>query len=143
MSDMLPDERLAEIEACERGTRPGPWTLRDANEGDGWPPRPHWVIGTPEQVEDDWSVSVDVGDEAVGAFIAMARTAVPELLAEVKRLSVELAKYTSWEPTVREEYEHACGQLNAVQAVVDAFARGAQLGVNRFVADLKNALEMP
>lgn len=35
-----------------------------------------------------------------------------DLADEVKRLSGELAKYTGWEPTVREEYEHACAEAD-------------------------------
>lgn len=65
-----------------------------------------------------------------------------QLRAEVARLTAELAKYTGWEPTVREEYEHACGQLATVSKVVEQFAAGDQLAVNQFVADLKNALEL-
>lgn len=61
---------------------------------------------------------------------------------EVKRLTVELAKYTGWEPTVREEYEHAVGLVEAAKGVVDAFDRSDKLRVNQFVTDLKNALEI-
>jgi hypothetical protein len=85
MSEPMTPERLAEIKACERETRDGPWTLADANDGDGTPP--FWVVSTPEDTDDDWSVEVYVGDKAVGEFIAQARTAVPELLAEVGRLT--------------------------------------------------------
>jgi hypothetical protein len=89
VNDPINPQRLAEIKACERETRDGPWTLADANDGDGTPP--FWVVSTPEDTDDDWSVEVYVGDKAVGEFIAMARTAVPELLAEVDRLTQELA----------------------------------------------------
>jgi len=61
---------------------------------------------------------------------------------EIERLTVELAKYTGWEPTVREEYEHACLQVERARGIVDAFARGPQLAVNQFLADLKRALEI-
>ena len=65
-----------------------------------------------------------------------------QLRAEVDRLTAELAKYTGWEPTVREEYEHAVSLVEGVKGVVDAFDRGDKLRVNQFVADLKHALEM-
>lgn len=41
-----------------------------------------------------------------------------QLLAEIGRLNGELAKYVGWEPTVREEYEHACGQIAACHEVL-------------------------
>ena len=70
---------------------------------------------------------------------AQDRAAAAE--AEVERLTAELAKYVGWEPTVKDEYEHACAQLAAVHAVVAAFDAGPKLAVNQFLADLKNALE--
>jgi hypothetical protein len=80
-------ERIAEITAAENGARPGPWTLRDALEGDGFPGN-LWVVGTnPDDEDDAHDVVVSVGDRGVGAFIEMARTAVPELLAEIGRLT--------------------------------------------------------
>lgn len=48
---------------------------------------------------------------AAPAAILLANVDVPDLIAEVKRLSGELTKYVGWEPTVKEEYEHACGEL--------------------------------
>jgi len=87
MVNPINPQRLDEIQDCERETRDGPWILADANDGDGTPP--FWVVSTPEDTDDDWSVEVYVGDKAVGEFIAMARTAVPELLAEVGRLTAD------------------------------------------------------
>lgn len=72
----------------------------------------------------------------------LERSDVRAVLADNERLTAELEKYTGWEPTVREEYEHACGQLATVSKVVEQFAAGDQLAVNQFVADLKNALEL-
>lgn len=90
MSEAISTARLAEITAYERETRDGPWILADANDGDGTPPM--WVLATSEAQNDDcdWAVHIHVGDKGVGEFIAMARTAVPELLAEVDRLTREL-----------------------------------------------------
>lgn len=70
---------------------------------------------------------------------------------EVKRLTTELAKYIGWEPTVREEYEHACGQVDAVTEVVRGFKRdhgeyvndpGRDDTVTEFVIALEKALEI-
>lgn len=92
MPDPISIEWLAEIQACERETRDGPWILADANDGDGTVPM--WVVATSEAENEDcdWAVHLHVGDKQVGEFIVMARTAVPELLAEVDRLTAELAK---------------------------------------------------
>jgi hypothetical protein len=63
--------------------------------------------------------------------------------AEVKRLTERLAEYTHWEPTVREEYEHACAVAERAEAVVKRFAAGDFRGeVDPFLAALKYALEM-
>jgi hypothetical protein len=92
MPEPMSPERLAEITACERETREGPWVLADANDGDGTPPL--WVVATSEAENEDcdWAVHIHIGDKGVGEFIAMARTAVPELLAEVERLRAIVAE---------------------------------------------------
>ena len=102
MTDPMPADRLAEIKARERETRDGPWILADANDGDGTPPM--WVVATSEAEDEDcdWAVHIHVGDKGVGKFIAMARTAVPELLAEVDRLTQELADAREANQTMRE-----------------------------------------
>jgi hypothetical protein len=83
-------ERLAEIRESENATRPGPWTLHDALEGDGFPGN-LWTVATDESTEEGYEVVISIGDRAVGAFIEMARTAIPELLAYVKELRTESA----------------------------------------------------
>lgn len=65
-----------------------------------------------------------------------------ELLAEVKRLKAHLAEFIGWEPTVKEEYDHACAVAERAEDVVKAFDTGPKLEVNAFVADLRRALEM-
>lgn len=70
---------------------------------------------------------------------------------EVKRLTTELAKYTGWEPTVREEYEHACQQTEQLAEIVRGFKRdhgeyvndpGRDDTVTEFVIALEKALEI-
>jgi hypothetical protein len=64
------------------------------------------------------------------------------MTGEIRSLRAELAKYVGWEPTVREEYEHACAIAERAEEVVRKFVAAPMLAVNQFVADLKNALEM-
>lgn len=82
-------ERLAEIRALESGATKGPW-LRDGRCLEYLDP----ADGEPLHLG-----YIDVGEPADVAFIADARTAVPELLAEVERLRVELEQLRT-EPVV-------------------------------------------
>jgi hypothetical protein len=77
----LSEEYLAEVEAREAAASPGPW-LQGV---DGFS-----VSGLKGGDLSDLQVSIDVGDTNDAAFIAMTRTAVPDLLAEVKRLQALL-----------------------------------------------------
>jgi len=52
-------------------------------------------------------------------FVIAAREAVPALLAEVRRLTAELARYVGHEPTIAEEMAHLSSCLDAVHAVCD------------------------
>lgn len=88
----------------------------------------------------------------IGRERGQAQDEAARLAAENERLTGELTKYVGWEPTAKEEYEHACGQLEKVTDLVRAFRDdhigrlhrpGSEEAVIAFVADLKNALEMP
>jgi hypothetical protein len=83
-------EQLAEIEAREQAARPGPWHLANASDGDPIEYGPHWVVESAEDGEGEWTVSLEVGDQETGQFIAYARQDVPVLLGEVKRLQAKL-----------------------------------------------------
>lgn len=76
---------------------------------------------------------------------------VRDVLEENERLTAELAKYVGWEPTVREEYQHACAVAERAEEAVRAFKRdhehylthpGNDETVTAFVVALENALEM-
>jgi hypothetical protein len=55
----------------------------------------------------------------------------------------ELAKYVGWEPTVKEEHDHACAVAERAEAVVKRFEAGDFRGeADPFLAALKYALEM-
>lgn len=82
-------ERLAEIEALVAAATPGPWS--DCGDGDILGDNDEIIVGTtiflrnPSESDREYRLK-DAG------FIAAARTAVPELLAEVRRLEAELAE---------------------------------------------------
>lgn len=69
-------------------------------------------------------------------------------LAEITRLNERLNEFVGWEPTVREEYQHACDQLSRVESIVKFFDADRRAGdpaaadTGSFVASLKHALEM-
>lgn len=69
-------ERLSEIAACEKRASFGPWDPQNDEYGYGI------LIGNGNRVGVDF-------DKQDREFIALARTAVPELLAEVERLKKE------------------------------------------------------
>lgn len=78
-------DRAALRARCEAAS-PGPWTPYDANEGNGWPPRPFWAVQNEASRlglgEDDGCVDIRVhtGDQYDADFIAHARTDLPALL---------------------------------------------------------------
>jgi hypothetical protein len=143
MAEPMTVERLAEIEARANAAENGWSIVADTDDpyryeihGDG-PTRVAVFGGDP----DDSMASYPTEENA--RFAAHARSDVPVLLAEVKRLNERLAEYVGWEPTVKEEYDHACGQLGLVKEIVRRFDAAPKLEVNAFVASLKHALEMP
>lgn len=91
----------------------------------------------------DGEQAVWVPADVIDALSQPTRGRIAELCAEVDRLNSQLAKYVGWEPTVKDEYDHACAVAERTEAVVKRFEAGPQLAVNAFVADLKHALEMP
>jgi hypothetical protein len=104
MTDPLPEQELAEIEARAEMATPGPWHVRqlddedamsliavstvpDTGKGERWPDFDHGeivaatLIQQPRYVDlsdERWDVNAD--------FIAAARQDVPRLIAEIRRL---------------------------------------------------------
>lgn len=146
MSNPLTDVQLDEIEARFNAAEDGWHLVPDGDDpyryeihGDG-PTRVAVFGGDP----DDSMASYPTEENA--RFAVHARGDVPVLVGEVRRLQAELAKYVGWEPTVKEEYEHACGQLSRVEGIVKYFDIDRRAGIpvdtDEFVASLKHALEM-
>lgn len=87
---------LDALEALANAATPGPWELTDFNEGED-PPQPLWGVVNPpyynplDHPDDDAAeVQVHVGSREDAEFIAAARKALPELIAEVRQLREEL-----------------------------------------------------
>ena len=89
----MTDERLAELEALCAAATPGPWTPSvDSDRGYVGEDYGRWWL--PSFKEAPFSVFSLEDKEAQAdrdaAFLCAARTAVPELLAEVRRLRAEM-----------------------------------------------------
>lgn len=104
MSEPLSDEYLAEIERRTASATPGPWYVRhldddhamsltavstvpDTGDGERWPDFDHGVIVAATLVQQPRYVDIEDERWEVNAkFIADARTDVPRLIAEIRRL---------------------------------------------------------
>ena len=135
--------RLDAIRArCEAAT-PGPWTIKEETyELFGH----EFQIFCPDALENDLDpiavLDLFCGQTDNAAFIAAARTDVPDLLAEVARLTAELAAMT----VSRDEWQKSAGlhfhketdaleKLAALKADRDAWRRRAEAAEQ----DLANA----
>ena len=76
-------QQLQAIEAACTTAHPGPWTCTDY--------RSRWGFWSIDAGRDLWLASVHHDHQATAAFLVGSRTWVPQLLAEVRRLSAELA----------------------------------------------------
>lgn len=94
---------------------PGPWWADDTEIHQGTPddlnPDPTWIGET---------CNPDVTDHGIhnAAFIAAARTDVEQLLARVRELEAERARYVGVEPTIAEEMAELGRRLDAVDDVL-------------------------
>jgi hypothetical protein len=114
-------ERLAEIRAREQAATKGPWS--------DWDSCCVWYKGSEVLCE------VLTGESADQAFIAHARTDIPELLAEVERLAAENAQLKdrlltilnlTWDAVT---YSDAEGALPIVRYLLDERGKIARLAM--------------
>lgn len=136
-TDGMPTEQLDAIEQCANAAARGPWW----NDG-------HEIHqGAPEDVDPLWigeTCNLDLLDkgDANAAFIAAARQAVPDLVAEVRRLtaalaaeqtahedtSTALASYRLLAPRLQQQTEKAQAEATALRIELRAtHARLAEL----------------
>lgn len=108
---------------------PGPWTLHDVNEGTGTPPAWHIANDAYHNPSDDgadaFGTFLDFGYREDAEFIAAARTAMPELIAEVRRLqavadAAKALRAADALPRGHDADAVAYHALQALGAVVDA-----------------------
>lgn len=86
MADPMPDARLDEISALADAATPGPWRVKLAHHRKTGQLVMAYFVRPPKPGSNIDNVKSWVLDEIPDAqFIATARTAVPELLAEVRR----------------------------------------------------------
>lgn len=88
---MITPEKLAEWEALAEKATPGPWSHRidtSWNHPDRIVDAPALVVIRDEHCDIHWKAG---RDEANFDFIAAARTALPEAIAEIRRLQAENA----------------------------------------------------
>ena len=113
----MTDAELAAIEARCRAATPGPWMFAplvnvDSPSGE--------VVGI------DWT-TCDTADlllrDADGAFIAHARTDVPDLCAEVRRLTAENARLREGMMEALTEGARLTGEVARLSSALDAAAR--------------------
>jgi hypothetical protein len=104
----MTDEELKRLQALSDAAVPGPW---DEDGGRIWAGEERRYIAS-LKFRGDSELSADEKD-ATGAFIVAARTAVPELLEEVRRLRADLAyarqySTTDWVIRARREERERC-----------------------------------
>ena len=111
----MTDKRLADIEARAEAATPGPWRASTGRTYDPSTGRvtsvEHWI----SRGDDDVGITGDVSDSRTGTpseptalFIAHARTDVPDLIAEVRRLRAVIAGRTT--PPTDAEIEAVSGE---------------------------------
>lgn len=80
----MKQEQLNAIKERVEKATPGPWEVRNDNEGTEY--FPFWVVSKLELDSGEWFAELHVGDISDAQFIANAREDVPVLVTEVERL---------------------------------------------------------
>lgn len=116
MGDQLTPEQLAAIEArCERAT-PGPWRWDDRDDQLFDAKGELLAFGQPTY-EGNHGIVVPPDD---ATFIAAARTDVPALLAEVRRLQSDLALADQTAAAQLAEVRRLTAEVECMRPIVDA-----------------------
>ena len=90
------DERLAELRALSDACGPGPWVVKSYMCPGTW--RTHAIGQDPEK---NPSLVLSMARDPELAFVVASRTAIPELLDEIKELREEVERRSDWYPPRR------------------------------------------
>lgn len=83
----ITEERLAALESAYEAATPGPRKAVNLNDGDPVEYGPFWAVTNDVMDEEsDWALEIRVGGKEDAEFDAQVYNAVPELIAEVRRL---------------------------------------------------------
>jgi uncharacterized protein (TIGR02996 family) len=150
--EAMNDERLAELERLCEVAQPGPWEVRDSDRHPAFFTCPSGIRDWPEGGL-SWSILADGGDPSPAVngwavlfgesggdsggivpthadldFVAAARTAVPELVAEVRRLrtAIDAAVAAAREEDARIAEKHVM-RFNGMQIAAEIRARAGRL----------------
>jgi len=106
-------EQLDHLARLDHEATPGPWKWNEVDQ----------MCGPDDPDFHDPIIETDSGvygpRAADRALIAAARTAVPALVEEVRRLTVKLGAASTQYHVMRESYEPLCQERNALQAEVE------------------------
>lgn len=91
---MITDEQLQEWERIEKAATPGPWVYDETEDDNGLDPVAMLADGHSPCGVYAVNFRAPLDDQPFnGKFIAAARTALPDLIAEVRRLRAALKHY--------------------------------------------------
>ena len=100
-------EKLLEtLHRMDDGARPGPWVVRNDNDG-SW--LPFWVISHELDEEGEWFAELHVGDYGTAKFIAMTRQIIPQVIAGLNDMQTELEQARKERDAALRDLSGDCG----------------------------------
>ena len=100
-------EKLLEtLHRMDDGARPGPWVVRNDNEGTSG--LPFWVISQETDEEGEWFAELHVGDYETAKFIAMTRQIIPQVIAGLNDMQTELEQARKERDAAIKDIPHKC-----------------------------------
>jgi hypothetical protein len=112
MTELMTSAELEEIKQAEQAATPGPW--RSVDKGNSVPS--HAITTTAYWNQPPINICSAISPKTQdAAFIALSRTAVPRLLAEVSRLLAEVSRLQAALDAEKKRAEAAEGDLKAIE----------------------------
>lgn len=137
---MITEAEMAECSAlCEAATE-GPWLLESDRDEDA----PLWCVSHPKTVCDATTIANFLEDgKDDGAFIAQARTAMPRLIEEVRRLTAERDAIIADNATIMATNAELTGEVTDLRSVLTAIiarSKNGEIGTSK-VLDMRAIAE--